>query len=164
MMNRLLVLPLLVLLGGALAGAAFAQQYKWVDKDGRTQYGDFPPPGVKATPLRAPSGPAAPAAPAPGAKASAKGGAPLTPAEQEAAFRKRQQEGQKAAEKAALTERDAAAKKENCMRAQAHLRTLESGQRVTTTDRSGERVYLDEGQIASEAAKAREAIKASCAG
>ena len=160
MMKRLLLLLVGVLLGGAV-GAAFAQQYKWVDKDGRTQYGDFPPAGVKATPLRAPSGPASPA-PAAGAKPGAKGGAPLSPAEQEAAFRKRQQEGQKAAEKSAQAERDAAAKQENCMRAQAHLRTIESGQRVTTTDRNGERVYLDDAQIASEAAKAREAIKASC--
>ena len=159
MMKRLLLLLVSMLVGGA-AGAAFAQQYKWVDKDGRTQYGDFPPAGVKATPLRAPSGPAAPAAPAAGAKAGAKG--PLTPAEQEAAFRKRQQEGRKAAEKSAQAERDAAAKQENCQRAQAHLRTLESGQRVTTTDRNGERVYLDDAQIASEAAKARAAIQASC--
>lgn len=153
-----------VLLIGCFAGLALAQQYKWVDKDGRTQYGDFPPAGVKATPLRAPSGPAAPAAPAAGAKAGAKGGAPLSPAEQEAAFRKRQQESQKAAEKSAQTERDAAAKQENCMRAQAHLRTLESGQRVTTTDSKGERVYLDDAQIASEATKARAAIQASCSG
>jgi Domain of unknown function (DUF4124) len=141
MMKRLLLLLVGVLLGGAV-GAAFAQQYKWVDKDGRTQYGDFPPAGVKATPLRAPSGPtapAAPAAPAAGAKAGAKGGAPLSPAEQEAAFRKRQQEGQKAAEKSAQAERDAAAKQENCMRAQAHLRTIESGQRVSTTDSKGDR-------------------------
>jgi hypothetical protein len=161
MMKRLLLLLVSVLIGGA-GGAAFAQQYKWVDKDGRTQYGDFPPAGVKATPLRAPSGPAAPAAPAAGAKPGAKGGAPLSPAEQEAAFRKRQQEGQKAAEKSAQAERDAAAKKDNCMRAQAHLRTIESGQRVSTTDSKGERVYLDDAQLASEAAKAREAIRASC--
>jgi len=159
-MRRLLALAAAT----AFAAAASAQQYKWVDKDGRTQYGDFPPAGVKATPLRAPAGPAAPPPPAPGAKAGAKSGAPLSPAEQEAAFRKRQEEGQKAAEKSAQAQRDAAAKKENCMRAQAQLRTIESGQRMTTTDRNGERVYLDDAQIASEAVKAREAIKASCAG
>jgi hypothetical protein len=153
MMKRLLVL----VIGGALAGVAFAQQYKWVDKDGRTQYGDFPPTGVKATPLRAPSGAPAPAS-------GAKSGAPLTPAEQEAAFRKRQQEGEKAAAKSAKAELAAAAKKENCLRAQTYLRTLETGQRISTTDRNGERVYLDDAQIASETTKARQAVQASCAG
>ena len=44
--------------------AALAQQYTWVEKDGKLRYGDTPPPGVKATPLKGPSGPAAPA-PAP---------------------------------------------------------------------------------------------------
>ncbi len=54
----------------ALAGAAQAQQYKWVDKDGKVRYGDTPPPGVKMTRLKGPSGPAtAPASPA--AKAAA---------------------------------------------------------------------------------------------
>jgi hypothetical protein len=164
MMKTLFVLLLRIGLLGCFAGAALAQQYKWVDKDGRTQYGDHPPAGVKATPLRAPSGPAAPTTPPAGAKAAAKSSAPLTPAEQEAAFRRRQQEDQKAAEKSAQADRDAAAKKENCIRAQAYLRTLESGQRVSTTDKAGERVYLDDSQIASETAKAREAVRASCTG
>jgi hypothetical protein len=145
-------------MAAALATAAAAQQYKWVDKDGRTQYGDFPPPGVKATPLRGPSAPAS--APAAGAK----GGAPLSPAEQEAAFRKRQQDGQKEAEKSALLEREAAAKKENCARAQAYLRSLESGGRISTTDSQGERVYLEDSQIASETAKARKALQENCSG
>ena len=33
-------------------GVAQAQGYRWVDKDGKVRYGDVPPPGVKATPLR----------------------------------------------------------------------------------------------------------------
>jgi len=143
-------------MAAALATAAAAQQYKWVDKDGRTQYGDFPPAGVKATPLRGSSAPA----PAAGTK----GGAPLSPAEQEAAFRKRQQDGQKEAEKSALLEREAAAKKENCARAQAYLRSLETGGRISTTDSQGERVYLEDSQIASETAKARKALQENCSG
>jgi len=143
-------------MAAALATAAAAQQYKWVDKDGRTQYGDVPPAGVTATPLRGSSAPA----PAAGAK----GGAPLSPAEQEAAFRKRQQDGQKEAEKSALLEREAAAKKENCARAQAYLRSLESGGRISTTDSQGERVYLEDSQIASETVKARKALQENCSG
>ena len=155
MMKRLPLLVVSLLLGGALAGAAFAQQYRWVDKDGRTQYGDFPPPGVKATPLRAPSGPAAPAA-------GAKGGAPLSATEQDAAFRKRQADSQKEAEKSAQADRDAVIKKENCARAQANLRALEGGQRISTVNAQGERVFLEDAQIASETARARQAAKDSC--
>ncbi|MGH8703832.1 MAG: DUF4124 domain-containing protein [Burkholderiales bacterium] len=50
---------LVLLVALALAGAAQAQQYKWVDKDGKVRYGDTPPPGVKATALKPPPGPAA---------------------------------------------------------------------------------------------------------
>src|SRR5262245_45448311 len=102
MMKRLLVL----LVGSTLAGLAFAQQYKWVDQNGRTQYGDNPPPGVKATPLRGPSAaPSAPAA-ASGGAASKGPARQLTPAEQEAAFRDRQKEAQKASDKASNEARD----------------------------------------------------------
>ena len=47
---------LLIVMGVALScgNGALAQQFRWVDKDGRVQYGDTPPPGVKATRLRPP--------------------------------------------------------------------------------------------------------------
>jgi hypothetical protein len=159
MMKRLLVFCLL----GALAGAVLAQQYRWVDKDGRVQYGDSPPPGVKATRLGGAPAPAAPAAPA-AAGSDAKTGAkaPPTPAEQDAAYRKRQQDAQKESEKSAQADRDKAQNKENCARSQEYLRSLEAGMRIAITDRSGERVYLDDEQRASETAKARQMVQQSC--
>src|SRR5690349_16379583 len=91
-------------------GFAQAQGYRWVDKDGKVRYGDVPPPGVKATPMKPPSGPPAPAAgtgAGGGAGAAAKDGAakdakkgPLTPAEQEQAYRERQLKAKEAKEKA----------------------------------------------------------------
>src|SRR3954468_14571313 len=86
----------------AAATLAAAQAYKWVDKDGKVRYGDVPPPGVKATPMRRPSGPAAPAPeasvdPAKKDGAAKKDDKPLSP---EAAFRKRQQEREDAEKKA----------------------------------------------------------------
>jgi len=144
----------------AFAAAAMAQQYKWVDKNGRVQYGDAPPPGVKATPLRPP-----PPAPAPAAKAAdpnaAKKG-PLTPAEREAEYRKRQQEAAKDREKLAQEEKAAQAKKENCSRAQDHVRTLQSGARLSGVDAKGERYYLDEAQVAQELARAQQAVQQWC--
>lgn len=148
----------LIFIAAALfAASALAQQYKWVDKNGKVQYGDAPPPGVKATPLRPPPGPASQPAP----KASAKKG-PLTPAEQEAEFRRRQQEAGKDRDKQAQLAQEAEAKKENCARAQDALRTLESGQRIARTDSKGERYYLEDAQIAQETAKARQNAQQWC--
>src|SRR5262245_12885790 len=116
----------------AFAAAASAQQYKWVDQNGRTQYGDFPPPGVKATPLQAPAGPSA--APAPSSGAAKSPGAPLTAKEQEQAFRERQMDAEKRGARDAQAARDADTKKENCARAQENLRALTSGQRISRND------------------------------
>lgn len=139
----------------AFGASAFAQQYKWVDKDGRVRYGDVPPPGVQARPLRPPPAVSAPPA-APDAKA------PLSTAEKDAEFRKRQEEALKEREKQEIASRDAAAKKENCARAQEYLRTLQSGQRITRTDAKGERVFLEDSQIAQETAQARQAVQQWC--
>src|SRR5438045_3144738 len=104
-MNRLLAF----LVAAAFAAAASAQAYKWVDKDGKVRYGDTPPPGVKATPLKTPSGPTAPPPPSSGTEAKKDGTAkkddkPLSP---EAAFRKRQQERDEANQKAEKERADA---------------------------------------------------------
>jgi hypothetical protein len=137
--------------------------YRWVDKDGKVRYTDTPPPGgVKARTLGAPA--AAPAAPAP-ADAAAKDAAPkgpLTPAEQEQAFRKRQMDAQKAAEKADLARKENDAKQENCARAREALATYESGQRVARTNAQGERFYLEDDARAAEAEKARAAVRDWC--
>lgn len=155
-MSRLLALAA----GLALSFAAAAQQYRWVDKDGGVQYGDTPPPGVKATRLSGARGPAAPAAPAAEGKPAAK--APLTPAEQEAAFRQRQQEAQKEAEKGAEAAREAAQKKEQCEQAKQYQAGVSSGQRLTRIDANGERVYLDEAQYAQEVARTRQMVEQAC--
>lgn len=147
----------------AIAASALAQQYKWKDSKGRTQYGDIPPPGVKAIPLKATFAPApvaAPAAAAKDAKAAPRG--PLTPAEKEAEFRKRQLEARKAQEKEQQLAKDAAAKKENCARAREAQRTLESGQRIVRIDAQGERHFLGDAERAQQVAQARDAVASSC--
>ncbi|HEU5177468.1 MAG TPA: DUF4124 domain-containing protein [Burkholderiales bacterium] len=151
-MNRAIIFGLGVL----FAAAAAAQQYKWVDQNGKVQYGDVPPPGVKAQRLKPPPGAPAPAA---AAKKDEKGAKALSP---EAAYRKRQEDAQKENEKAAQAEQEAAAKRENCARAQESLRTLESGQRIARTDAKGERYYLEDAQIAQEITRARQMVRESC--
>jgi hypothetical protein len=151
-MKRILLLAGML----ALTASVSAQQYKWVDNKGRTQYGDTPPPGVNATRLR---GPTPPSAPPPAAK-DAKG--PLSPAEKAADFRKRQEESAKEREKQEVAARDAQTKKDNCARAQEYLRTVQSGQRISRTDSKGERVFLDDAQVAQEAAQARQSVQQWC--
>ena len=153
----------LMLFACALATTAAAQAYKWVDKDGKVRYGDTPPPGVKATPMRTPSGPTPPPAPA-SADAAKKDGAkkdekPLTP---EAAFRKRQQERDEADQKAQKEAAEAVKKRQNCENAQQVLRTLQSGQRVTRTDASGERVYLEDSERDAAIQRAQGSVNEWC--
>jgi len=115
-----------------------------------------PPPGVSATPLRAP---AQGSAPAPAASAKKDGDKPLSP---EAAFRKRQEEAEKDRDKQAKADQDAQEKRANCARAQDALRSLESGQRIARTDSKGERYFLDDAQTAQETARARQSVQEWC--
>jgi uncharacterized protein DUF4124 len=137
------------------AAAASAQQYKWVDQDGKVRYGDVPPPGASATRIKPPSA----GAPAAAAEAKKDGGKALTP---EQAFRKRQEDAQKEQQDQAKADQHAQAKRENCTRAQDALRSLESGQRIARTDAQGERYFLEDAQVAQETAKARQAVQQSC--
>lgn len=153
----------------AFAAAASAQLYRWVDKDGRVHYTSTPPPaGTKARALQAPAAPtpaaddAAKDADAPDAAAKDAHKAPLTPAEQEQEFRKRQLEAQKASEKAALAAKETEAKQANCTRAREALATFESGQRVSRTNPQGERYYLDDDARDRETASARRAVQDWC--
>src|SRR6185503_9210509 len=147
----------LVFMAGLAFAAAAAAQSKWVDKDGRVTYGDAPPQGVNVQSMRRS---AAPVPAAEDASADKKEDAkdakkPLTAAEQDAAFRKRQQDAEKESQKQAQAERD------NCARAQENVRVLEAG-RVARYDSKGERYFLDDSQIASETVKARQDAREWC--
>jgi hypothetical protein len=147
---------LLCAVGIALAATVWAQQYRWVDKDGKVGYGDTPPPGVQVTPLKPPV--SAPAAPPAAAKKDS-GTTELSP---EAAFRKRQQERQEREEKSAKDRADAESKRVNCEQSQASLRSLQSGQRITTTNAAGERVFIDDEARAKEIERTQRVVNEWC--
>jgi hypothetical protein len=159
-MNRVLV----ILAALAFAAAASAQAYKWVDKDGKVRYGDTPPPGVKATPLKLPSGPKPPPPP-PSADAAKKDAPakkdekPLTP---EQAFQKRQKERQEADEKAQKERAAAEENRQQCEIAQANLRTVQSGQRMSTTNAAGERIFMDDEARERALQNAQKAVSEWC--
>jgi|CXWL01.1.fsa_nt_gi hypothetical protein len=157
--------PWIFLLALLFAGVAHAQ-YRWVDKDGKTRYGDTPPPGIKASRIGAPASGSAPAQ-APQAAASKDGGkdankGPMTSAEKEQDFRKRQELAKKDADKAEQERQDKATKSSECAGLRESLQALESGQRIPRTSPTGERYYMDEGQVAQEAAKTRQTLKQFC--
>jgi len=165
-MNKLVSLLAALLLALAPAGAALAQQYKWVDQNGKTQYGDVPPPGVKATPLRGPASGSAPAAPSSKAASSKTGttGAKgkekeLTP---EQAFQKRREDERANAEKEAKARQEKEASQSNCTSARSSLAQLESGQRIARTNAQGERYYVEDDQRAAETERARRAVGEWC--
>jgi hypothetical protein len=150
-MRKLLLLAVLL----AFSAGAAAQTYKWVDKDGKVRYGDTPPPDAKVQRLKPPPGPAAAPAAAP------EGKKPLSP---EAAFRKRQQEKADADEKATKERELAERKRENCENAQGRLRLLESGARITTTNRQGEREFISDEARAQDIERTRKAVSEACSG
>ena len=156
----------LVFAAGLLVAGSACAQYKWTDQNGRVQYSDTPPAGVNAAPMRQRSAPP-PRAESSDSKDDAKDDAkdakkgPLTPAEQDAAFRKRQQEAAKEREKQAKAEQDNQAKKDNCRRSQEAVRSLETG-RAMRTDAQGENYYLDEAQIAQEKSRAQQLMQEWC--
>jgi hypothetical protein len=143
-----------VVVAATLSGHATAEQYKWTDRDGKVQYGDTPPAGVQATLIKGP------AASAPTARDA--NPRPLSPAEQEAEFRKRRLEAEKAFAKDDKAAQDAEASRENCKNAQDYQRQLEGGQRISRTDAKGERVFMEDDQRALEMTKARKMIADWC--
>ena len=151
---------LVLLIGLAFAGVAQAQIKCWTGADGKRACGDNPPPGAKTSIIKTRPAPAQDAdAAKDGAKDAKKG--PLSAADREQDYRKRQVDAQKAADKAGEEKKIADAKRENCERANEALRSYESG-RVARTDAKGERYFLDDAQLAQERAKARQIAQDSC--
>lgn len=150
-------------------GTVQAQAYRWVDKDGKVRYGDIAPPGVKATPLKAPPGGTPTPSAAPGKAGASKDGVdksakkgPVTPAEQEQAYRERQAKLKEEQGNAAKEREVSEQKKLNCAAAQESLRLLQSGRRVSNLTAQGEIVYLDEAQTAERIAQTEKAVNEAC--
>lgn len=171
-MRRSLLLLATAIALGSFGGPLLAQ-WKWRDASGRTNVSDLPPPrevadkdilqrpssGVLAA-RRAPE----PAATAASAAASAAEPAARGDSELEARRRKLEQEqlAQRKQEKAEVDARAAAARAENCKRAQEQLRTMESGIRVARLNAQGEREVLDDKARAEATQRSRAVIASDC--
>lgn len=162
-----------LLLLALLAALPAQAQWKWRDANGVTQYSDLPPP--QGTPekdiLQRPANaqrkaviiqPVGAAASAAAAAASAAAPKPAA-SRPDAAEQKRQEEERQARQKDEQEkQRMAEQRRENCSRAQENLRSLQSGNRITKVNEQGQRVFLDEAQLASETARVRQLIASEC--
>ena len=166
------------------AATVTAQVYKWVDKDGKVQYSDTPPPAdAKSDPkkvdTRPAAGPASVPAKSPAADAAkgaakdgtkdAKGNAkdatsdkPKTLAELNKDSEKRRTDALEAEKKAGEQAKLDKAKQDRCKEATRYFRDLETGRPISITDDSGERKMLDDNARAAEVSKARNAVTESC--
>ncbi|PZP36583.1 MAG: DUF4124 domain-containing protein [Roseateles depolymerans] len=157
------------LLAAVTMNAAHAQ-WKWRDAKGNLQYSDMPPPA--GTPdkdiLQRPTAPARLIIVAPPGQAATAASKPTEPsdkpdrAEQDAAARKKQEQDQQAAKQKDAERRAAEQRRDNCARAQANMRDLQSGIRLTRTNEQGERIYLNDAQRQAEVERTRQLITSEC--
>ena len=123
-------------------------QWQWVDKDGRKVFSDRPPPAdipeqsiLKHPGYRGGSGNPPAAAPAAAASTAANTASPRPSGkDRELEEKKKQAEQQEAAQKKAEEEKYQKARAENCARARQAKATIDTGGRIATIDKSGERV------------------------
>lgn len=157
----------LPLLASLLLAATSAQaQYRWKDENGRTVFGDRPPPGavdVRGGPAPQPMPRAAVRPAEETASPRADEAAPGTPSVRER-LRERQAERTEAEarekEKRQVAERQA----RGCEAGRASLRLLETGGRIATVDDKGERRFLEDDERLKQAAQLRADLARDCAG
>lgn len=139
------------------SSAAYSQVVKCIDKSGRVEYTNVCPAGTKQEQIGIHSTRAATTAP------SAAPQKPKSLAERDAEFRKRQIEQQEAQAKAQKKLAEDQQRQRACDDARSYLKSLEARNRVAKTDpKTGERVFLEEGDYLREMANARQAIQANC--
>jgi Domain of unknown function (DUF4124) len=152
-MKRLLLFAALI----AWSGIASAVVYKWVDAQGKLQYGDRPPDGVHAqvvemlgthasTARNASS--ATPSTPATRAAANAPPGTNASPKESD--------------EKKAVDDDVAQTRDKQCSDAQDRYKRLIEGRRIYKSGPDGERQYMTSDEIDTERLNAKRDVDTIC--
>jgi hypothetical protein len=142
-------LPLLFL---AAVIADAAALYKWVDEKGVTHYTEEPPPDRKATKVEIKPSPST----------SSGAASPDDFKQREYEFRKNRLDKEQAeATEKLRVEREAAGRRNRCLRAQRALDILQS-RPVYRTNERGERVFIEDKERAKETEEWREVARESC--
>jgi hypothetical protein len=146
-MKRLLLFAALI----AWSGMAGAVVYKWIDAQGKLQYGDRPPDGVHAEIVEFLGG-------HPGRAASPRPDDTSTPAKAPAA----NQPAEDSAAKKAVDADVAQTREKQCADAQDRYKKMIEGRRLYKTGANGEREYLTSEEIDSERVNAKRDVDAIC--
>lgn len=151
-MKRVLICLALI----AWSGMAAAVVYKWVDVQGKTQYGDRPPDGVRAEIVALYNTRGARSTPTrttePNRFAQTNKNAALAPAGSQV---------DSSTKKAVQTD-VAAVRDKQCTEAQARYKTLIEGRRLYKTGENGERQYMSAEDIDNERLNAKREVDSLC--
>jgi Domain of unknown function (DUF4124) len=142
----------LVLLAPLMVGTMAAAQnlYKWVDENDRVTYSDQPPLGkVKSQEVVKILG-------------SANTGAARQITDQDAQFKKRQDDTTKKQAESSKKEQFEAVRQDACNRARGELRALRDNVPIARMTESGEKVVLDDGAREAEGKRLETFIEESC--
>lgn len=137
----------------AIAPAAFAQLYKYVDKNGKTVYSDQPPTGVESKQLNVHTSRPTNAPPPSAAK---------TAVERDKDLDKTRKEVAEKQKKASETAEMASQNEQRCITARGSYQTFVDGGRIQKTNEKGERVLLSDAEIDSERERARKEMEEAC--
>ena len=158
-----------IAISGLLFTSATHAQYVWIDEKGTKQFSDLPPPNstpknrILKTPFRTQE-------PAVVSKDSSEEVAsnaatqneklqkPVTTASKNEDYMKRKLEQEEKDKKAATEKQAASDKAKNCERARAYQQSLDSGVRISNTDKNGERSFMTDSQRAQEMADVKRAL------
>jgi uncharacterized protein DUF4124 len=142
---------IILLLALAIAPAALAQLYKYVDKNGKTVYSDQPPAGMDSKQLNVPTG-----------RTTDSPAAPKSAVERDKDLDKGRKEGVEKQKRAAETADIAAQNEKYCAAARANYQTFVDGGRIGRTNEKGERVLMTDSEIDSERERARKEMEEAC--
>lgn len=133
-----------------------AQVYKWVDKDGKVQYSDTPPPtsATKTEAKKVDTSPAA-ASTSPSAKSLQ---------DRAKDYDKRKADVAEKVKKSDVDQQNTSINAANCSDARSALRELETGRPITRTLETGAREFLDDEARQAEMTKARKSVTDYCKG
>jgi hypothetical protein len=128
------------------APAAWAQLYKYVDKDGKTVYSDTPPIGADSKQIATPTAPSA----------------SKSFVERDKEMEKLRVKEREAAKKEEKKEQTAAAQEERCRQSKDRLTALAEGGRIYKYNDKGEREIMVDEEIESERVKAQKLVDEAC--
>jgi hypothetical protein len=150
-MKRVLLCAALI----AWSGMASAVVYKWIDTQGKVQYGDRPPDGVHAEVVELLGNHVARAA-------SSRPAAPSNPPSQTAKSAPQNPAADDASAKKSVDADVAQTREKQCADAQDRYKKLIEGRKLYKTGTDGERQYLTSEEIDSERVNAKRELDAIC--